>query len=103
VIADRNGGNHSIAINVINIGVSIMAKFKRDNPQQWGHPVKNPVNGKIVAWINMEDSLSPAEFKAIEPVVVQLIQADKLQVDSFRIGDNQVDEDANGLEGLDLA
>ena len=51
----------------------------------------------------MEDSLSPAEFKAIEPVVVQLIQADKLQVDSFRIGDNQVDEDANGLEGLDLA
>ena len=103
VIADRNGGNHPIAINVINIGVSIVAKYQRKNPQLWGHPIKNPVNGKTVAWVNPEDSLSTEEFKAIEPQVATLFLEGKLVCESFRIGDNQVDEDADGLEGLDLA
>ena len=80
-----------------------MAKYQRKNPQLWGHPIKNPANGKIVAWINTEDSLSPEEFKAIEPKVAKLFLAGKFTCDSYRIGDNQVDESANALEGLDLA
>ena len=80
-----------------------MAKYQRKNPQEWGHPIKNPANGKTVAWINPEDSLSTEEFKAIEPQVATLFLEGKLVCESFRIGDNQVDENANGLEGLDLA
>jgi len=78
-------------------------KYQRENPQNWGHPIKNPANGKIVAWINTEDSLSPEEFKAIEPKVAKLFLSGQFTCDSYRIGDNQVDESANALEGLDLA
>ena len=80
-----------------------MAKYQRKNPQQWGHPIKNPANGKTLMWVNPEDSLSPEEFKAIEENGVKLFLAGKLVCESFRIGDNQVDENADGLEGLDLA
>ena len=74
---------------------------RRKNVQNWGHPVKNPKNGKTVAWINTEDSLSEEEFRAIEPVVAKGVCNGSLVVESFSMNSNQPDEDANAMEGLD--
>ena len=74
---------------------------RRNNVQNWGHPIKNPKNGKTIGWINTDDNLTPEEFEAIEPVIAKGVTNGSLVVETFSMNSNKSDENADAMEGLD--